>query len=165
MRRGQEKAGGTYGLRLLQHCQDEDDIFLPGLQGSVFEVVVVFHVPQDEVGGEGAKTGSDVGLGEVQLSGVAQTSASEPGNVLNQLEEEKEHCERFRNIMGGGERRLKPCSSDWPHLSYSEHGARTPKPIETVPATLTSSRSISSGLPKGLRNCPPRDFLRGTTTM
>lgn len=92
MRRGQEKAGGTYGLRLLQHCQDEDDIFLPGLQGSVFEVVVVFHVPQDEVGGEGAKTGSDVGLGEVQLSGVAQTSASEPGNVLNQLEEEKEHC-------------------------------------------------------------------------
>lgn len=53
----------------------------------------MLHVPQDEVGGKGAKTGSNVGLGEVQLSGVTQTSASEPGNVLNKLEEDKEHSE------------------------------------------------------------------------
>jgi len=53
----------------------------------------VLHVPQDEVGGEGAKTGSNVGLGEVQLAGVTQTSASEPGNVLNELEEAKQHPE------------------------------------------------------------------------
>lgn len=83
----------TYGLGFLEHGQDEDDIFLPWLQGSVLEVVVVLHVPQDEVGGEGAKPGSNVGLGEVQLSGMTQTSASEPGNVLNELEEAKEHSE------------------------------------------------------------------------
>lgn len=39
--------------------------------------------------GEGTKTGSNVGLGEVQLTGVTQTSASEPGNVLNKLQEAK----------------------------------------------------------------------------
>lgn len=149
----------------------------------------MLHVPQDEVGGEGAKTGSNVGLGEIQLSRVTQTSASEPGNVLNELEEAKEH---FGALMPSAPsrkqegRRAKPFHSDWPHLSYSERGAQISQthpsqaltspshPLQlfalslqlaSVSPRLTSSRSISSGLPKGLRNCPPRDFLRGTTTM
>lgn len=67
----------------------------------------MLHVPQDEVGREGAKTGSDVGLGEVQLTRVTQAAASEPGNVLNELEEAKEWCESpdafstFREHKGG----------------------------------------------------------------
>lgn len=32
-------------------------------------------------------------------------------------------------------------------------------------ASLTSSRSMSSGLPSGVRNWPPRDFRSGTMTM
>lgn len=85
------ESSSTHSLGLLEHSQDEDDVFLPWLQGSVLKVVVVLHVPKDEVGGEGAKAGSDVGLGEVQLSGVTQASAAEPGNVLHELQEVKEH--------------------------------------------------------------------------
>lgn len=32
-------------------------------------------------------------------------------------------------------------------------------------ARLTSSRSMSSGLPSGVRNWPPRDLRSGTITM
>lgn len=92
-RRGPGAAGSTYGLGFLQHCQDEDHIFLPRLQGSVLEVVVVFHVPQDEVRGQGAEAGSDVGLGEVQLPGMPQAPAPEPGDVLDELEGAEEHPE------------------------------------------------------------------------
>lgn len=69
------------------------------LQGFVFEVVVVFHVPQDEVGGERAEMGSDVGLGEIQLPGMTEAPALKPRDVLNQLE--KKRMQRLRPSCSG----------------------------------------------------------------
>lgn len=95
-RDGRGEAGSTHSLRLLQHGQDEEHVSLARLQGPVLEVVIVFHVPQDEVRGQRAEAGGDVGPGEVQLPRVPQAPAPQPGNVLHQLQEAQEHPESLQ---------------------------------------------------------------------
>lgn len=134
---------GTHGLALLQHSEHEEDVAVAGLQASVVEAAVLLLVARLEGGRQHGEARRDVGPGRLELARVPQAAPLQPGHVLRELRGQRGQGRPLRAWRG---------AAAWT-------SARGQAPA------LTSSRSMSSGLPSGVRNWPPRDLRSGTITM
>lgn len=117
---------------------------MAGLQASVVKAAILLLVPGLEGGRQHGEARRDVGPGRLELARVPQAAPLQPGDVLDEL---RAQCGRSGPPRPTGSRqraRAGPC---------------------TLGPALTSSRSMSSGLPGGVRNWPPRDLRSGTITM
>lgn len=80
-----QQEGGAYSFSIPKHCQNENDILLPCLQGLILKPVVMLHIPEGELARQREEAGSNVRLVEVQLARMTKTAALQSGDILDQL--------------------------------------------------------------------------------
>ena len=137
----------TSGLTLLQHSKHKENISVARLQASVVKATILLLVTRLEGGRQHGEAGCDVGPGHLELARMPQAAPLQPGDVLDELRGQK--CGPLRAQRGAN--------------GLTTAGTRLS--LAGWALALTSSRSMSSGLPSGVRNWPPRDLRSGTITM
>lgn len=116
------------------------------LQASVVKPAILLLVPGLEGGRQHGEASCDVGPGHLELARMPQAAPLQPRDVLDELWEQVWAAQSQPRSTGLTTAGTLQSLAGW------------------APA-LTSSRSMSSGLPSGVRNWPPRDLRSGTITM